>query len=155
MGVGGVDLNLLTQPADVDIHGAAVTHVLVAPHLIEQLLTGEDLALIEHQESQQLELTWLEVEFHTVAGSAVLVRVNIEVGDTQDAAFRANRFILDLGAGAGGFVAAQQCLDPRQQFTQAKRLSHVIIGPKFEANHLVNLLIAGSKHDDRHVALAA
>ena len=39
-----VGSKLGTQPTDVDIHGARAAIVVIAPHLGEQLLAGEDAA---------------------------------------------------------------------------------------------------------------
>src|SRR5271167_3108700 len=37
----------------------------------------------------------------------------------------------------------------RQEFTDRERLGHVVIGAKLKADHLIDLLAASRKHDDR------
>src|SRR5690606_21321342 len=53
-GVGGIILDLLAQPADVHVHRAAVSVVVVAPHTREDQVPGEHRALVAHQLGDQV-----------------------------------------------------------------------------------------------------
>src|SRR3954452_4724577 len=50
------------QPPHVHVDGAGAAEVVVAPHLREQLLPGEDPGRVRGEEAQQLELLEGEVE---------------------------------------------------------------------------------------------
>src|SRR2546421_993369 len=53
--LGGVTLDLGTQPADVDVDRAAVPRELVAPDLLQQDLTRQHLSWVCHQQIQYVE----------------------------------------------------------------------------------------------------
>ena len=56
LGVGGVVLDLLPYPADVDGDSGAVPHIVIAPDLLEELLFGKDDIGVLGQELQEGEL---------------------------------------------------------------------------------------------------
>jgi len=47
------------------------------------------------------------------------------------------------------FDAPQHSLHPGQQFGDAERLGHIIIGAHVQASYLIGVLHQGSEHDDR------
>jgi hypothetical protein len=61
---------LAAQARDVDVHGAAVADVVVAPHVGHQLLARVHLVGAQNEMGQQLELKVGEVEFPAVDASA-------------------------------------------------------------------------------------
>jgi hypothetical protein len=50
-------------------------------------------------------------------------------------------------------AAPQHRADARQQLVEVERLGHVVVGTKVERAHLVDDLVAGGEHDDRHLAV--
>jgi hypothetical protein len=55
--------------------------------------------------------------------------------------------------GARSPRAAKDCLNPRRQLRQPKRLGHVVVGPEFEAPKLCRFVRPARHHNDRHVRL--
>src|SRR3546814_6212526 len=51
---------------------------------------------------------------------------------------------------AGEADASQQCLDPREQFARAERLTQVVVGAQLQADDPIGLVGTGGEHDDRH-----
>src|SRR5436190_18539703 len=49
-------VDLLPQPADEDVDGAVAVRLAPAPHLLQQLVAGDDAAAVERERVQQLEL---------------------------------------------------------------------------------------------------
>jgi hypothetical protein len=47
--------------------------------------------------------------------------------------------------------APEQGLDPAHQLAQAERLGEVVVGAEFEADHLVDLVVARGQDEDRHL----
>ncbi len=47
--------------------------------------------------------------------------------------------------------AAQERLDPAQELAQPERLGQVVVGAELEADDLVDLVVAGGQHEDRHL----
>ena len=54
--VGGILFDFLTQPGDVIVDGACDREVVIPPNFIEQLLTGDGLAPVFNEISEDLEL---------------------------------------------------------------------------------------------------
>jgi hypothetical protein len=52
-------------------------------------------------------------------------------------------------------AAPQQCLDARDQFARAEGLAHIVVGAQFQAQHAVDLFVAGAEHQDRRPMLRA
>ena len=49
--------------------------------------------------------------------------------------------------------AAEKCPHPAAELADRERLRDVVVRPELEPEHLVELVVAGSEHDDRHLAL--
>ena len=54
-----------------------------------------------------------------------------------------------------GTGASQHGLHAGDQFARRERLGQVVVGPEFEAQQLVELVVAGREHDDRRRRVAA
>src|SRR4029079_13150678 len=66
---------------------------------------------------------------------------------------KAVRLDLLLGiVGARGGCPAQKRSDTAAEFADGKRLRDVVVRAELEAEHLVELVVAGGEHDDRHGA---
>ena len=62
---------------------------------------------------------------------------------------------LAAGPAAQHLGAAQGRLDPAAELAHRERLGDVVVGPHLEAEDLVDLVVLGGEHDDRHLAAAA
>src|SRR5687768_4945474 len=60
--LAGVCLDLLSQPADVDIYGAAVADKVPAPHTLKDEFAREHLSLMLGEEDEQFILLWLQCQ---------------------------------------------------------------------------------------------
>src|SRR6185312_9579134 len=130
----------LAQPADMDVDGALVDIDVRAPDAIEQLLPREHTARPFHQELQQPVFGRTQIDRAARAGDALLLAVELDVADRQDAGDP-----LRIGA-------AQERAHARQEFRHRERLDDVIVGAGGEAAHLLAFLAAGGEHDDRQRA---
>lgn len=54
----------------------------------------------------------------------------------------------------GVLAASQHGLDPGQQLPGRVRLGDVVVGTELQAQHLVELIVLGGQHDDRHAGAA-
>ena len=137
-------LELLPQEGDVDVHGAALPGVLVAPGPAEEGLAGHHPAFALHQDQQQLEL--LGPQLHRLPGDEHLApgRVDVHVRHVQHGVRIGRR--LD---------AAQDGLDPGHQLAGVEGLGEVVVRPQLQAHDLVHVVGAGGEHDDGHRAVLA
>src|ERR1051326_3474438 len=60
--IGGVLLQLLAQPAYMHIDSACITDIIVAPHVMQQLVACQNGAAIAHEVGKQLELLGLQLQ---------------------------------------------------------------------------------------------
>src|SRR5581483_3386916 len=60
----GMTLDLLPQPRDVDVHRARQRHLVVPPHVGQQLLARQRLAAPIDEVPQQLELARRQIDRH-------------------------------------------------------------------------------------------
>ena len=146
--MGGVQLQLFPEPADVHVHGAGIALVFIAPDQIQQSLPAVDPAGIFHQEEDQVEL--LHGQFHrnpVLPGGAPLL-VHGDVPPLQRGGGA-------LGPRGGEAGSAQQGPDPGLQHHDVEGLGHVIVGPGLKAHEHIRLFAAGGEHDDGHGGKAA
>src|SRR6185312_9684889 len=76
-------LQLATQVGDEHLDGVGGGEGVIAPHLIEQTLAGDDDALVAHQVFEQLELALGQLDWALCTGDLVGVDVQREVAHTQ------------------------------------------------------------------------
>ena len=60
------------------------------------------------------------------------------------------QLLLDVAA-ALGRCAAEDALDAGDELARVERLRQVVVGADLEADDLVDVLVAGGQHQDRHV----
>src|SRR5215469_7614439 len=142
-----VGFQLGPQPPDVHPHVLGLGLVPVPPHAPQQVRMGQQLAAVGGKLAQQGELRGGQVHGLAVPGHLLAGQVDLDVPRGDDRRSR-------LGRG-GGPGAAQCGGDPGQQFLDAERLGHVVVGANVERGHLVPLPAAGRHHDDRHAGLLA
>ena len=63
--------------------------------------------------------------------------------------------LLRLRATALRRCAAEHALDPCDELARIERLRHVVVGANLEPDDLVDVLVAGREHEDRHVRVLA
>ena len=143
-------LDLFPEALDVDVYGAGVADVFVAPDVIQQLLSGEYLIGRGRQEIEQLQL--LGRHFHRVSHieDRVVGQVDGEVRVFHEFACLGRR-----GRRAGWLVPAQHGFYPGHQLFRVKGFDHVIVGAQLQSQHLVKGLALGGQHDDGYLAFGA
>src|SRR5215207_5196961 len=111
---------------------------VVAPDLVEQLLTRDHEPLVAHQVLEQLELALGQLDRALAAMHLVRVGVEREVADAQrgHAARRA---------------PAQQGAEPGEQLLALERLDEVVVGADVEAFDARVERVARGQHQDRRV----
>ena len=145
---GRVVFELGAQVADVDVDGAGVAVVLVAPDALEQLVAREGAAGVRDEELQELVLLGRQGDGLVVEPCLIRGEVEPQAADGQ-ALF--SRLVLAAALlDAGG--TAQHGLDAREQLAHGEGLDDVVIGTELEAEHAVNLLGLGGQHDDGDAA---
>ena len=75
-----VGLDLAAQPVHVDVHGAGLAGVVVAPDVLEQLVAREDLAGMAEQEGEQVEGLGLDGQRLAVAQEPMAGQVHLDAG---------------------------------------------------------------------------
>src|SRR2546426_8100876 len=134
----GCALELLAQLRHEVVDRARGRRLLVAPDLIEDLFSGDDLAGVADQIPEQIELARREVD--ALSGAVRLVGAEVDL-DVADAA--------GLDAGRPPARAPQDGAYPREQLGDAERLGDVVVGAELEAEHFFGLLRARGEHDHR------
>ncbi len=122
----------------VDIHRAGLAVEIEAPGLLEQLLARQDAAARLRQGEEQVKFLGAEVEGTLAEADFAAGGVNHQVreADRRGARFHAP------------FAAPQNRFDARNQFARVEGLGQVIVRAEFEAEDLVNVLVAGGEHED-------
>src|SRR6266849_5864891 len=134
-----VRFEFLPQPEDVRIYRACRGELIIAPHFIQQPISGQDLAAVLHEAAEELKL--LAREPNLAAGLEGLA-------GTQVQAYIPEREGLELLARAR---SPKDSADPGEELPQAKGFGHVVVRSHLEPAHLVHLLTARREHDDRNV----
>jgi hypothetical protein len=145
LGFGGVRLDTLPEPADVDVDDAAVAEVAVAPDPVEQLLAAANPPVRDGQLDEEAELR---------AGQR-----DPSIGTGHDSVVESDGEVVDDDA--PGPVVDRR-LDPSQHRSYACRqlpgdewLGHVVVRSGLQAGHDVVAVGASRHHDDGHAARAS
>ena len=98
------------------------------PHTCkQQALASEDLVRVLHEEGQQIEFAWLEVQRLAAARARWALTSSTR---SPDGSCVANR-----RAGGVHLGAPNQRLHARQQLVHAERLGQVVVGADFQPDH--------------------
>ena len=124
----------------MNVDQAGIGRVLVAPHLAEQLLAGEDLPRRASQSDQQLELQRSQGDDRVAALDLVTGDVDVEVTGAH---------VL----GRPGVGTAQTGRDAGQQLLGLEGLGHVVVSPGLQTGNDVLGVGPRGQHNDRHVGL--
>ncbi len=119
---------------------------VIAPQRLQQRLPAEDPSWARGQRAQQLELDVRQL--HRRAA-----HLHRPAGEVEDDAVGADHV-------PAVRLAAQRCPaeerpDAAPELTNGEGLRDVVVRPQLEADHLVQLVVSGREHDDRHGALGA
>src|SRR5208283_329717 len=141
-GHGRVGLEFLAQPPHVHGDGRGVAE-RPAPHLGEQLLPGERLARVPHQEDEQVILARGQLDQLAVGPDFVRRKVHdqVAVGDGAE---------VELVGKAGAAGPSQHRAHAEGQFTRAKGLGDIVVRAGFEADEAIGLIAQGGQHDHRN-----
>ena len=139
-------LELLAQMADVDVDGAGVAVLGVAPDVLEQRLAAQHPAGGAGEGAEDLELDVGELRLLAAQGHHAAAEV-----DRQVAAL--DRLL--LGRVADHPRAPQGGLDPAAELAHREGLGDVVVGADLEPGDLVGLAAFRGQHDDRHLAARA
>src|SRR5258708_7117311 len=96
---GGIALDLLAEPEDVDVDGAVRDGAVLAPDGVQQLLAAEDHAGAGHEEFEQAELGGGERERLAFQLDLATAAVQLDVAGLEYTGRRGLRAELQLDAG--------------------------------------------------------
>src|SRR5471030_839340 len=137
------------QPRDATVDGAVEAIELESAQLPHQVVTAHHFARADHQCPQQIEFRRCQFrraavrQLHAAARAAYLKLAECE----------AVRLAGRVGDAAS--LAAQLRLDACQQDARLDRLVNIVVRTEFEAQHFVELVVAGGHHDDHAVEVLA
>jgi hypothetical protein len=141
--VGGIGFDFGPQAADVDIDQPAVAEVVVPPHLLQELLPGEDSARAAGQLAQEPELGLGERDPLPAPQHLPGVGFDLQVPE---------------GHGGRGVLGAagppEEGADARRQLLGHERLGDVVVGARLQPGHHVVGVRPGRDHHDGDIALA-
>src|SRR3990172_7799561 len=138
---GGV-AELAPELTDVDVHGPRVAGERVAPHALEQLVTGQHEPLVVEELPEEVELLRGELHLHPVDRDLAAAGVDAEQAVLDH---------LALELAPLWRRAAQDRLDAGDELARVERLGQVVVCPDLEPDDLVDVLVAGGKHEDGDV----
>src|SRR5688572_396821 len=124
------------------VDGARVAGKRVAPDALEQLVAREYEAFVVEQLPEQVELLGRELDL-------LLADLHLAAAGV-DRELTVMELLLDVAATLGR-SAAENTLDPRDELTRVEGLGQVVVGADLEPDDLVDVLVAGGEHQDRHV----
>src|SRR5512141_1753008 len=137
---------LSAQLSHVDVHRASVTSKGVAPDALEQLVTREHETAMVEQLPEEIEFLRRQLHFLVADLHLSAPRVDGQVAVAKNGA---------LGLTALRRRAPEDRLDPSDELARVERLRHVVVGSHLEPDDLVDVLVAGRQHQDRHLRLLA
>ncbi len=137
-------LDLLAQVADVDIDGllVLVERVVVAQEL-QQLAAGVHATRSGGQVAEDLELGRGQGDPPGAALDPSPLEIDDQVAMADDPPA--------TGVGKVAVRPPQEGLDAAHELAQPEGLGQVVVRPELEPDHLVDLVIAGGQHEDRHL----
>lgn len=112
-------MELFPDAANVHHHRVVAVEVFFLPHTLENLLGGDDVALVFAKQPDDVELGRRQADGLVVQRDGVLFLVDAQAVDDAD---RAALF------GVVGGVASQMRFDPGQQLERMERLGDVVVG---------------------------
>ena len=139
LGPGGVVLDFLPQFQDVVVDGPGGGEALVSPDLVEKGIPGDHFPLVGDQMLQYRHFQRSQIRLSLAAPCLEVNEVDFSVSERI-----ALRKVLNIS-----FFAAQVRLDPGQQFPDAERLGHVVVGADFKPQDFIHLFAFRREHENR------
>ena len=124
------------------VKGFGVADIVRTPDAVDELTPGEHPAGIAHQILEQVEFLEWQGDRLAVDRHGVSVDIHPDGPGLQ----------YHHGAVVVGRLtaAAQHRTDPGDEFARRIRFGDIVVGAEFEADHLVDLRIAGGHHNHRN-----
>jgi hypothetical protein len=126
----------------VHVHRARVAGERVAPDALEQLVARQHEALVVEQLPEEVELLGRELDLLLADPHLAPAGVDREVAVRQHLRLE----LLALGRGA-----PEDRLHPGDELARVEGLRHVVVGADLQPDDLVDVLVPGREHQDRHV----
>ena len=121
------------------IHRAALTHIVRAPYVVEQLIPGKGHAGMGQEQPQQLKFLEGQRDALTLRRDGVAVQIQRYAAAGQPVAL--------LGRGA----APQHRLDAGDHLHHAEGLHQIVVGPHVETLYLIVFHALGGGHDNGNI----
>jgi len=121
-GIVGILLDLLPQPADMDIHRARLHETILTPDLVQQLGPREHAAAMAKKELQQPKLHGGEIDGVIVLGDFVTGWIQTEASEAD----------WGFAWAYGRSGSTQDRLDSRHQLPWAEGLGYVVVRPNLQ-----------------------
>ena len=147
LGLARVALELLAQMADVDVDRARLAVLGAAPERLEQHLARVDAPGMRREERSSSNSTYVSCTARPPTSTTRRAR---SIGSPSATISSSPR-----GSCRGAGRAAQQRPHAAAELADRERLRDVVVRAELEPEHLVELVVAGGQHDDRHRALRA
>src|SRR5512143_450612 len=135
--LGGIVLDLGSQPSYMHINGPWLNERFVLPYGIEELFAAEHSALSLGEEQEQLELSRAEVQGGISFCHSIGFHVDTQIADVDD---------LVLSRAFAG--SSKDRFHTSDEFLRTEGFGHVVVGTCFEAAYLICNVAFCSQHDD-------
>src|ERR687893_921751 len=128
---------LVAQALDVDVHGAFVYELVLAPDLAEQGGAGEDASRRAGEGMEQLELAGGEGDFAVPLADEDLIRVDLQVPHEEPAGVVVPAALL----------FSEDLLHARHELPRVDRGAHVVVRAELDADDAVHrVLVPEQRH---------
>jgi len=141
--VFGIGFDFGAQTVDVGIDRPVIPTVVIAPHLLQQLLSAERASGIGQEEPHQLKLFRRELYFLFADLQNPVLEIHGDVAMLQQVGSCGTVQRLGLKD-----LPAEDGLDSGFEFAQAERLGDIVVGADLKADDFVNDVAFGCQHDD-------
>src|SRR4051812_18246100 len=142
----GVALELFAQVTNVNVDRARVAVRRVAPDLLQEHLARLHAPRRAGESGQDLELDVGELHALSPRRHYPPLEVDLQVAGADG--------LLAAGPGTDHLRASQRRTHAASELPDRERLGDVVVGPHLQAEDLVDLVVLGGEHDDRHLAPA-
>src|SRR5208337_2512187 len=131
-----INLQLLSQSEDVDIHGSRRRHSHVPPHFLQKLLSRQRCSPVLDEVFDQLKLPRRESHWRSVSKNLGAAEIHSDGAELVDCTWPPGRTQ----------SAAQMGFDSGQQFQHVEGFRNVIVGPDLQTQNLIGRLAARAEH---------
>src|SRR5918995_5397526 len=143
LGRGRVVAELVAKALDVDVHGALVYVLVLAPDLAQQGVAREDASRAPGERVEQLELARREQNLLVALANLDLILVYLQIADVD----------LARRSAPDELALAEDLLHPRHQFPGVDRRAHVVVGPELYPDYAVHRVLVVQERNGRDAGL--